>query len=83
MFEGPRGAVLPEGPHFVVVLRRCPTLPHPLGCSTIGAVGLSFRVRDGSGRFPHAIAAAKGSTSIVLFCVRPPVFVLVGGVGWS
>ena len=38
-------------------VRRCPTLPHPPGCSTIGAVGLSFRVRDGSGRFPHAMAA--------------------------
>ena len=38
-------------------VRRCPTLPQPPGCSTIGAVGLSFRVRDGTGRFPHAIAA--------------------------
>jgi hypothetical protein len=40
-----------------VVFRRCPTLPHPGGCSTIGAGGLSFRVRDGSGRFPSAMAA--------------------------
>ena len=40
-----------------MVVRRCPTLPHPGGCSTIGAVGLSFRVRDGTGRFPHAVAA--------------------------
>ena len=39
------------------VVRRCPTLPHPSGCSTIGAVGLSFRVRDGTGRFPHAMTA--------------------------
>ena len=52
-----------EDPHVVVGVfllrgvRRCPTLPHPPGCSTIGAVGLSFRVRDGSGRFPHAMAA--------------------------
>ena len=38
-----------------MVVRRCPTLPHPPGCSTIGAVGLSFRVRNGTGRFPHAI----------------------------
>src|SRR5690625_4633368 len=36
-------------------VRRCPTLPHPPGCSTIGAVSLSFRVRNGTGRFPHAI----------------------------
>ena len=38
-------------------VRRCPTLPHPPGCSTIGAVGLSFRVRNGTGRFPHAMTA--------------------------
>ena len=48
------------------VLRWCPTLPHPGGCSTIGAVGLSFRVRDGSGRFPHAVTTAGWST-----CVTP------------
>lgn len=36
-------------------VRRCPTLPHPGGCSTIGAVRLSFRVRDGTGRFPDAV----------------------------
>src|SRR6478672_7046075 len=44
------------GPRPMCV-RRCPTLPHPPGCSTIGAVGLSFRVRDGTGRFPHAMTA--------------------------
>ena len=38
-------------------VRRCPTLPHPGGCSTIGAERLSFRVRNGTGRFPHAITA--------------------------
>ncbi len=38
-------------------VRRRPTLPHPGGCSTIGAGGLSFRVRDGTGRFPFAVAA--------------------------
>ena len=38
-------------------VRRCPTLPHPRGCSTIGAVKLSFRVRNGTGRFPHAMTA--------------------------
>ena len=43
----------------MVVLRWCPTLPHPPRCSTIGAVGLSFRVRNGSGRFPHAMTAAR------------------------
>ena len=33
-------------------VRRCPTLPHPTECSTIGAEGLSFRVRNVTGRFP-------------------------------
>src|SRR5699024_9716440 len=40
-----------------VFVRRCPTLPHPLECSTIGAGRLSFRVRYVSGRFPLAMAA--------------------------
>ena len=35
-------------------VRRCPTLPHSLPCSTIGAEGLNFRVRDGTGCFPLA-----------------------------
>ena len=35
-----------------VCARWCPTLPHPGGCSTIGAVRLSFRVRDGYRAFP-------------------------------
>ena len=39
----------------VVCARWCPTLPHPGGCSTIGAVRLSFRVRNGSGRLPVAM----------------------------
>ena len=42
-----------------VVLRRCLTLPHTLVCSTISAVRLSFRVRNGAGRFPDAITTAK------------------------
>ena len=57
-----------EAPHRVVwgldllcVVRRCPTLPHPLECSTIGAVGLSFRVRNGTGRFPHAMTTVTHS----------------------
>jgi hypothetical protein len=35
-------------------VRRCPTFPPVLG-SIIGAGRLSFRVRDGSGRFPAAM----------------------------
>ena len=37
------------------IVRRCPTLPHPPECSTIGAVRLSYRVRNGTGRFPNAM----------------------------
>src|SRR6478735_4565667 len=59
------------GPRPMIV-RRCPTLPHPPGCSTIGAVGLSFRVRDGTGRFPHAM------TAVTLLPVPPAV-----GRGWE
>ena len=50
--KGPPGVGL-----FCVVVRRRPTLPHRPRCSTIGAGGLSFRVRNGSGRFPAAMAA--------------------------
>src|SRR3954462_11549957 len=38
-------------------VRRRPTLPHSPPCSTIGAERLSFRVRNGAGRFPLAMAA--------------------------
>jgi hypothetical protein len=31
-----------------------PTLPHTCACSTIGAEGLNFRVRDGNGWDPFA-----------------------------
>lgn len=35
--------------------------PTPLGRSTIGPEGLSFRVRNGIGRFPHGMATGKNS----------------------
>ena len=55
--NGPVGV---SGPFvFGFGCRRCPTLPHTAVCSTIGAGGLSFRVRDGSGRFPAAVATDK------------------------
>src|SRR6478736_1771882 len=44
-------------------VRRRPTLPHPGECSTIGAEGLSFRVRNGTGRFPFAMTAVTLSNS--------------------
>ena len=57
----------------VSVLWRCPTLPQPIGCSTIGAAGLSFQVRNVAGRFPGAVT----TTSL---CVQhvPPLFACVG-----
>ena len=45
-------------------VRRCPALPHHPWCSTIGAGGLSFRVRNVAGRFPSAITAVTLSTSV-------------------
>src|SRR5436305_4832613 len=39
---------------ILMCVRRCPTFPPGLG-SIIGAGRLSFRVRDGSGRFPAAM----------------------------
>ena len=47
----------PIGWLFLNGVRRRPTLPHSLPCSTIGAEGLSFRVRNGTGRFPFAMTA--------------------------
>ena len=47
------------GAFVYVLVRRRATLPHPVGCSTIAVPGLSFRVRNGSGRLPWAMAAAS------------------------
>ena len=54
------------GPSSVMVVRLRPTLPHRHQCSTIGAVGLSFRVRNGTGRFPYAMTAVTPSGTNVL-----------------
>ncbi len=43
--------------------RRRPTLPRPLGRSTIGAAGLNARVRDGNGCGPCALVASDLSIS--------------------
>src|SRR5690554_4598180 len=45
-----------ERPALMIVRRR-PTLPHRLQCSTIGAEWLDFRVRNVTGYFPFAVAA--------------------------
>ena len=50
---------------LVVCARWCPTLPHPGGCSTIGAVRLSFRVRDGAGRFPVAVTTETTTWAVL------------------
>ena len=73
---GPEPLVAVPG-RLVVCARWCPTLPHPGGCSTIGAVRLSFRVRDGSGRFPVAVTT-ETTTWAVRQCscdsvIGPPV----------
>ena len=60
-------------------VRRCPTLPQGPPCSTIGAERLSFRVRNGTGRFPLAMAAetllmfrsSQREKFCVLLCSRP------------
>ncbi len=43
----------------VRVVRRRATLPHPVGCSTIAVPGLSYRVRNGTGRLTRAMTTAK------------------------
>ena len=57
-------------------VRRCPTFPPGLG-SIIGADRLSFRVRDGTGRFPVAVTAVTLFTVTLFFW-----FVLVGGAAF-
>ena len=54
--EGPP-AVMAGDPSSSACVRRRPTLPPRLQGSTIGAERLSFRVRNGTGRFPFAMAA--------------------------
>ena len=52
-------ALVCAAPPLGGVLWRFPTLPHPLGCSTIGAAGLSFQVRNVAGRFPGAVTTTR------------------------
>ena len=41
--------------HVVLIRFGSDLLSHTLRCSTIGAMGLNFRVRDGIGCLPHAM----------------------------
>ena len=58
-------------PLLLRVLWRCPTLPQPIGCSTIGAAGLSFQVRNGDWAFPRCYDHHKSCVfnTLPLFCV--------------
>src|SRR6478672_4173919 len=60
--EMEKGALRVQSPLFGKYVRLRPTLPHRHQCSTIGAEGLSFRVRNGTGRFPFAMAAVTLSS---------------------
>ena len=82
--SAPGGAPLwsPQGLNLVQVCARwCPTLPHPGGCSTIGAVRLSFRVRDGYRAFPCRCdhrddcvgGALPSSGAVIRLSVWPPL----------
>ena len=59
-----RGSCVPRAVGEVW-LRRCATLPCPLGHSTIAVPGLSFRVRNGTGRAPHAMSADRWAAPTV------------------
>ena len=77
--SAPVGAPLwsPRGLNLIQVCARwCPTLPHPGGCSTIGAVRLSFRVRDGYRAFPcrcdhrdDCVGSARPSSLVRVYSV--------------
>ena len=54
---GSRSRMLDGNPQHVK--RRRATLPHPLECSTIAAPGLSYRVRNGTGRLTRAMTTAN------------------------
>src|SRR4051794_29815 len=67
--ETTKGLPVSERP-FVEDVRRRPTLPPRHQGSTIGAEGLSFRVRNGTGRFPFAIVPPK-LYGVVASSLRP------------
>ena len=50
----------------------CPALPYPGGCSTIGAGGLSFRVRYGAGRGSPAMTTRTGLVGAPTGYCGPP-----------
>ena len=75
-----RGHQITGGPCQMFVRRR-PTLPQPLGCSTIGAERLNFRVRYGTGCFPFRYGRRNSFNPL-----KPPTHACVcwdGFVGWE
>ena len=85
LMGGPCGGML-KGPPAVwpgglscMGWRWCPTLPHPGGCSTIGVFRLSFRVRNGTGRFPGAMTTATTRG----YCTCATVVWCQGIVWWT
>ena len=75
MGDAPQHGVLRGIPENCV--RRCPTLPRSPERSTIGAGGLSFRVRNGTGRFPTAMTTDTRVDLCSLVFPHPSV----GGAG--
>ena len=73
---GALGTKCSKGPTLLRVLWRCPTLPHPPRCSTIGACGLSFQVRNGGWAFPRGYDHHKISQPV--FTCPPACGVCVG-----
>jgi hypothetical protein len=70
----------PEGdPTSTMYVRRRPTLPQPLGCSTIGAERLNFRVRYGTGCFPFRYGRRNSFNSTSSHLPRPPPVLVEGG----
>ena len=54
----------PVGGNILFCVRRCPSLPQPPGCSTIGAGGLDFRVRNETGYFPSAMTTETNPVGV-------------------
>jgi hypothetical protein len=73
--QSPRRAELDEG--FAMRCRQRPTLPRPLGRSTIGAAGLNDRVRNGNGCDPCALVTGK--IGCLFWSARPLMRWSVGG----
>ena len=74
------GTVWVPGHNVLRVLWRCPTLPHPPRCSTIGACGLSFQVRNGCWAFPRGYDHHK---LVQPYSLEGPPLLPAGFGGWG